>query len=510
MRRVFTRETMIMAAVATLAVYALTLLSPAIFNDSDTFWHIRAGQWMIAHHMVLDHDIFSLPFAGRSWDTQEWLSEILMAFAFQLSGWSGVAILTALAIAATAAQLALYLSRHLDPVPCIVVLALALSCVMPDLLARPHILVLPVLTLWVAGLAEAAESQRAPRWILLPVMTLATNLHGSFIVGLALILPFAVDGVLTAKERQARLAMQWCLFAAGSAAAALLNPRGLGGLLFPFALMKTQSLAAVGEWQGLDLGTFNSVELAAAAALFFLIWRGVRMSAVRIVVLFALLHLSILHARYGMFLGIVGAILIAQPLGAVLPRSPAASMPVSDWRLAVAGFTILLLACGTLRIAWPVQRGESPIAPVSAFAAVPPSLAAQPVFNDYSFGGFLIWKGVRPMVDSRADFYGDVWLQEYARTVGGDLNTTDRIFRKYRVAWTFLKSSDPLVAELDRRPGWRRLYADGYAVVQAGPGVTSRPIALGTRAEARESTAIPPSRHAQPAGNLPKAAEITR
>jgi hypothetical protein len=327
MNQGLSREALATAALAALGVCALTLFSPAIFNDGDTFWHIRAGQWMLAHHTVLDHDIFSLPFAGKPWDAQEWLSEILMAAAFQLSGWSGVAILTGLAMAAAVVLLALYLARHLDPVPCIVVLALAVGCVMPDLLARPHILALPFLTAWIIGLTEAGESQRAPNWLLLPVMTLWTNLHGSFIFGLALILPFAIDAVLAAKEQQGRLAMRWCLFAAASVAAALLNPRGLGGLLFPFVLMKVQSLSAVGEWQGLDLRTYNPAELAAAAGLFFIIWRGVRISAARLLLLLVLLHLTFLHARYGMLLGIAGAILVVGPIGAALQRAPASSTP---------------------------------------------------------------------------------------------------------------------------------------------------------------------------------------
>jgi len=482
MQREISREALVTAALAALCVYALTLLSPAIFNDSDTFWHIRAGQWMLAHHMVLDHDIFSLAFAGRPWDTQEWLSEVVMAGAFQLFGWSGVAVMTGLAMAATTVLLALFLARHLDPVPCIVVLALAVSCVMPDLLARPHILALPFLTVWIIGLAEAAEARRAPHWILLPVMTLCTNLHGSFIFGLALLLPFALEAVLAAKERQSRLAMQWALFAAAAVAATLLNPRGLAGLLFPFALMKVQSLAAVGEWQALDLHSFNPVEFAAAAALFFIIWRGVRISATRLVVLLALLHLSFLHARYGMMLGIAGAILIAQPVGAVLQRDPAASTPAPYWRFAAAGFAVLLIACAALRIAWPVRRSEEPIAPLSALAAIPPSVAARPVFNDYAFGGFLIWKGIRPFVDSRADFYRDAWLTDYAHAVDGDPATVNRLFGKYRVAWTLLRPSDPLVAELDRRPGWHRLFTGRYAVVQAGPGPANvRPIALSTQ-----------------------------
>jgi hypothetical protein len=481
MKQKSTREALIIAALAALGVYALVLLSPAIFNDGDTFWHIRAGQWMLAHHAVLEHDVFSLPFAGRPWDAQEWLSEILMAMAFQLSGWSGVAILTGLALAGAVWLLALYISRHLDSVPAIVVLALAIGCVMPDLLARPHILALPFLTAWIIGLAEACEARRAPRWLLLPVMILWTNLHGSFIFGLALILPFAIDAVNAAKEQRGRLAMQWCLFAAVSVAAALLNPRGVGGLLFPFVLMKVQSLSAVGEWQSLDLHTYNPAELAAAAALFFLIWRGVRISAARLLLLLAILHLTFLHARYGMLLGIAGAILVAAPIGAVLQRAPASPTPIYQWRSVAAGFMVLLVACAALRITWPVRRSNEPIAPDSALAAVPASLAAQPVFNDYSFGGFLIWKGIRPLVDSRADFYGDAWLTDYAQAVDADSGTVDRLFRKYRVAWTLLKPADPLVAALDHRPGWHRLYADRYAVVQAGPTTADvRPIALST------------------------------
>ena len=225
MNQGLTREALATAALAALGVYALTLLSPGIFNDADTFWHIRAGQWMLAHHTVLEHDIFSLAFAEKPWDAQEWLSKILMAAGFQLSGWSGVAILTALAMAAAVALLALYLARHLDPVPCIVVLALAVGCVTPDLLARPHILALPFLAAWIIGLVEAGESGKAPRWMLLPVMTLWANLHGSFIFGLAVLPALAIDAVLAAKERRGPLAMQWCVFAAASVAAALQSAR---------------------------------------------------------------------------------------------------------------------------------------------------------------------------------------------------------------------------------------------------------------------------------------------
>ena len=52
------------ALLAGLAAYALTALSPAILNDSDTYWHILSGSWMLDHHVVLRGDVFSYTATG--------------------------------------------------------------------------------------------------------------------------------------------------------------------------------------------------------------------------------------------------------------------------------------------------------------------------------------------------------------------------------------------------------------------------------------------------------------
>ena len=38
---------------------------------------------------------------------------------------------------------------------------------------------------------------------------------------------------------------------------------------------------------------------------------------------------------------------------------------------------------------------------------------------------------------------------------------------RYGIAWTIFAPDNRIVAILDRTPGWRRLYADATAVVQA-------------------------------------------
>jgi hypothetical protein len=461
------------ACLFSLAVFALALWSPAIFNDGDTYWHIRAGQWMLAHHTVLNHDVFSRAFLGRPWITQEWLSEVLMATAFQLAGWNGVAMLTGSATAAAVMLLAFFLSRRLDPLPCVVALVLGISCLMPDYLARPHILALPFLTAWMIGLAHASSSQLRPSWLLLPIITVWANLHGSFVFGLALLIPMAIDAAWESDRDRLRILVRWAIFAAGAVGAVLLNPHGVKGLIYPFELMQVRSLAAVGEWQPLDLRQFNPVEFAALATAFVFIWRGIRVRPMRLLLLIALFHQSLAHARYGLILGITAPVLLADALATTMNREHNAensAIRYAGWVPAIAAVTLL---CAVLRVLNPIERAEGPASPAKAVASIPVALAGEAVFNDYAFGGYLIFHGIRPLVDSRADFYGDAWLADYSRVVNGDTEAVDRIFRTYGVRWTLLGPNDPLVGVMDRRPGWHRLFSDSVAVIHVAPDFAS-------------------------------------
>src|SRR2546423_1957345 len=83
------------ALFAGLAAFALAAFAPGLLNDSDTYWHIRAGEWMLAQHQLLRADVFSFTAAGAPWHTQEWLGEIVMALALPASSGAGVQLLFA-------------------------------------------------------------------------------------------------------------------------------------------------------------------------------------------------------------------------------------------------------------------------------------------------------------------------------------------------------------------------------------------------------------------------------
>jgi hypothetical protein len=87
------------------------------------------------------------------------------------------------------------------------------------------------------------------------------------------------------------------------------------------------------------------------------------------------------------------------------------------------------------------------------------------VLNDYSFGGYLIFAGVRPFVDSRVELYGDAFLARYEQIIASDPQTVRATLRAYDIRWTILAKQSRAVAVMDGLRGWRRLYADDYAVV---------------------------------------------
>jgi hypothetical protein len=106
--------------------------------------------------------------------------------------------------------------------------------------------------------------------------------------------------------------------------------------------------------------------------------------------------------------------------------------------------------------------------------AVPPSLRAKPVLNEYGLGGQLIFNDVRPFIDGRADLYGDTFLTRYYRIASPDLAELKRALSEYHIAWTIFPSDHPIVPVMDEMPGWRRLVDTGGIVIHSREDQPSR------------------------------------
>ncbi|MHB8271241.1 MAG: hypothetical protein ACYDD8_22490, partial [Bradyrhizobium sp.] len=258
-------------------VYAVFILAGNhLLIDPDTMWQITIGQWIVDHGAVPTTDLYSFTMRGQPWISTQWLAQVAYAETYTLAGWTGPVALAAACIAVTFALFTRYLARHLSESTALVFVAAALALAAPHLLARPHVLALPVMMAWVGGLVQAADRRAAPSFWLLPLMALWANLHGGFVLGLALVAPLAVDAVWNADARARKsLALRWATFAVAAIAASCVTPYGWNSLLASRKILALgEALPLILEWRPADFSAVGPLEVCLLLGFGLALYRG--------------------------------------------------------------------------------------------------------------------------------------------------------------------------------------------------------------------------------------------
>jgi hypothetical protein len=447
-------------------VYAVFILAGNhLLIDPDTMWQITIGQWIVDHGAVPTTDVYSFTMRGQPWISTQWLAQVAYAQAYALAGWTGPVVLASVCIAATFALFTRYLARHLSESTTLVFVAAALALTVPHLLARPHVLALPVMMAWVGGLVEAADRHAAPSFWLLPLMALWANLHGGFVLGLALLAPIAVDAVLNAEaSRRKALALRWAAFAVAAIAASCVTPYGWNSLLASRKILALgEALPLILEWRPADFSAIGPLEVCLLLGFGLALYRGISLPPLRIVLLLGMLHMALNQTRSLETFALLVPLFLAGPLAKQIGAADHAKPTVSP--LLCAGLAIVLFA-GTVAYASivryaPHTRGS----PVAAVAELK-KLNFSRVFNDYDFGGYLLASGVAPFIDGRTELYGEKFFVDHNAASG--LMKPEIFFRlleEYKIEATLMRTQSAANILLDHMDGWQKVYTDDIATI---------------------------------------------
>ena len=134
-------------------------------------------------------DPYSYLSGGQPWINHEWLSEVLMALAWDRFGAPG---LVALKLGVLWGMVAVILShlrrRHLPMAGAAIVIVMGWWLVLPWTTAfRPQVFTYLGSALVLSLVARAEDGDYAALWWAVPLMAVWANLHGGFIAGIALL-----------------------------------------------------------------------------------------------------------------------------------------------------------------------------------------------------------------------------------------------------------------------------------------------------------------------------------
>ncbi|HTV81414.1 MAG TPA: hypothetical protein VME18_02095 [Acidobacteriaceae bacterium] len=418
------------------AVTGLLIAAPALMCfhglgscavDPDVGWQLQSAVWMLQHHAFPHTDPFSRTETGVAWQDYSWLFDLMLLKLYAWLSLDGLVLYVAAMAAAIAAAIYRLVSRvQTDFTICVLLTVAALVSVSRDFTPRPWLFTILFFALELDILMQFRRTRRARILLWLPpLFALWGNIHIQFIDGLLVLGIAACEPLLArwtkwgddpATARPLWLALGACV------AAPLLNPYGIGiyrdawimasqpGVLNTVSEMHALAFRSAGDYLLLFLA------LAATALLF----RLSRPAPFETLLLAMSVVLSFRSQRDAWILAIVAVALIAARWRASAgepAKMPAWALPVTlaaTAAVSVAGFFALHVN-NTRMLAL-----EAKAMPVQAVQVVKQRHYPGPLFNDYNWGGYLIWQlGLPVTIDGRAGLYGDSSIDRSVATWGG-------------------------------------------------------------------------------------------
>jgi hypothetical protein len=480
----------------TLAAFLAALWIKAIYPpasgiaDTDFYWHLAYGRWILDHGSLPAGDIFSWSMPGAPYRLTQWLGETLMGAAYETWGLHGTKALSVLLAAATIGFSWLAARRYVHTS---FALGIALVCNLITLVIpmRPQLFTFTLLALLAWITAEwMTNGRRKLTYLLVPIMALWVNLHGGYVVGIAFLGLWCVG--LWCEAWQSRTLGDrdmWKLTASCAAAvlATLLNPYGLGAWESVLMIGGLRSSTVISEWMPVNLttevGWFYLLNLVPYVAL---IVTGARDRLTHSLLAGVFLVFGILANRQVAMCAAVMSPMIAALL-ARTPQYERMSVDASDPSRPLAH--ALVIAALLAVFPWIQNKGDTRWQetingqyPVNATEFLQSNGLTSRVMSDTLEASYLIYAGIPVFVDGRMDLYRDFFFFDWHLASRGAPGW-DAFLAKHHPETILLRNDMALRQAILARGEWKLVWEDDrYSILRpatdtALPSITPRQIA---------------------------------
>jgi hypothetical protein len=451
--------------------------------DPDLWWHLRTGRWVAEHRAVPQNDPFTAYGQDRPWVAYSWLYEVGLYGLYAWLGLAGViAYRAALALAVVAAVHHLIARREPRFLRATLLTGLAVLALAMLFNERPWLFTVLFCTLTLDAVLELREGRAGLlAWSLPAVYAVWASLHiqfvyGLFLLGLACAAP-VLDRLLrrdgpgaTAATAFSRGWWRLVTLTTVCALATLVNPYHVRvyGVVLEYAT-QPGPFRFVNELKALEFREAPDwVMLALAGGAAFALGRRQRLSSFEVLLLAAAAFFAF-RARRDLWFLVLASVAVLSALG---PRTaPAAErFALTRRRLAALVVGLALLAALTARArdlsAANLARKVAGVFPEQAAALVAQRGYAGPLYNDFNWGGYLIWRlpHLPAAIDGRTNLHGDERIVRFGAIWAGAPGWQDD--PDLAAAGVVIAPADtPLASLLVSDPRYRLVHEDPLAKV---------------------------------------------
>jgi hypothetical protein len=441
-----------------LALVHQALGKAGAIRSYDIWFHLKTGDLIMQSGNVPRTDPFSWTAAGEAWQPNAWLADLLFALLQRIGHLEILAAFRALSVLVIGFAVYRWVRRRGGrPWPATLAACCATLLMNPFIVERPKIFGFILFPGYLLILQSIFLGSFVGFFGLILVTVLWVNLHGSFMVGVAVAWTIAFARLVQVRNVLRPMLVVFC-----TGAALLVNPFGYKA--FTHAVTISRVSGFVDEWQRLHLSDpRGALVICYGIVAAFALWKTRRWRQLEVSLpLAGLFCLTLSVVRGAPFFLVLAAPEIAQGIHTLaMPRFRNWVRPRIQPILVgnvLAWVILIIFVSPTLKDLG--QVGEQ--FPVVTTSAIPQGCR---LLNEYEFGGYVIyrrWPEIRVSQDGRNDLYGVERITEQYRILESSmLESLDHLM----IECVLIRPDRPLAKTLSTSDHWERIARDSHSML---------------------------------------------
>ena len=432
-------------------------------SDPDALWHFSAGKYMVDHHQILTHDVFSWYLAGKYWMSHEWLFEVIIYLYYSI--FSDKYLIVFSLVNVLGLLLLIYYTNKDDIIKNKVfsLFWLTFSIIIgPYIVGRPQLISYILLALTIYLLKDLYDNKDSKKIYFLPLIGIIwSNVHGgssnliyiyTFIFMICSLFTFKFSKLESTRKSKKQI-LTYLIIGLLCMLTININPHGFKMFLYPYQNLNDSFMVNnITEWRATSLAI--TADLFYVGFVFF-IFMVMLLSKKKIRLLDFIIFLSVVFlgfrsVRFWAYTYIIMSFFIYYyiPKRKDDPGTQEIIMLISIGLLIVFGLSYKNIYKNTHKL----NISEKMINRIKYEKP-------KRLYNVYDLGGELIYNDIKVFIDGRADLYSKYNFMDAVNIsrLGGDFK--ERI-KYYNFDYLLVNSDFQLQYYLNNSDEFELIYSD--------------------------------------------------